>query len=131
MREHATRMTCYSDTDIVDGQEDLLRSLLINLCTNALKACSPDGGNIRLEAKKIPGGTLISVTDDGCGIPKESLSKVAQPFYRVDKSRSREHGGTGLGLTLCSKIAQTHNAEMTIESKVGAGTVVHLTFTTS
>jgi len=127
---HKVRMTCQSDIDVVDGQEDLIRSLLLNLCSNALKACSPDGGNIRLEATAVPHGTLISITDDGCGIPEESLPKVVEPFYRVDKSRSREHGGTGLGLTLCRKIAEVHNAEMAMESTVGVGTSVQITFTT-
>ena len=130
LREHKARMTCRSDVDIVNGQEDLIRSLLLNLCSNALKACSPGGGNIRLEARAVPYGTLISVIDDGCGIPEESLPKVAEPFYRVDKSRSREHGGTGLGLTLCRKIAEVHNAEMAMESTVGVGTSVQITFTT-
>jgi len=130
LRERSVRMTCHSDVDVVDVQEDLIRSLLINLCANSLGACPPSGGNIRLEATAVPHGTLISVSDDGCGIPKESLPKVMEPFYRVDKSRSREHGGTGLGLTLCSKIAQVHNAQMTMQSTVGAGTSVPITFTT-
>ncbi|MCL2856669.1 MAG: HAMP domain-containing histidine kinase [Oscillospiraceae bacterium] len=131
LRKHNVRMVCQSDIDTIDGQEDLIRSLLLNLCCNALKACPPAGGNIRLEAKVLPNGTLISVIDDGCGIPKESLPEIAEPFYRVDKSRSREDGGIGLGLTLCNKIAEVHNAEMAVESTVGEGTSVHVTFTTS
>ena len=131
LRERGARMTCRSSVDTVDGQEDLLRSLLLNLCTNALKACTPSEGAITLEAKAVPGGVLITVSDNGCGIPKDSLPKVTEPFYRVDKSRNREHGGAGLGLTLCSKIAQVHGAQMALQSAPGTGTTARLTFTTS
>jgi signal transduction histidine kinase len=73
----------------------------------------------------------MSVTDNGCGIPEESLSKVTEPFYRVDKARNRDKGGAGLGLALCKQIAEIHGAVMNIESLEGRGTVVKITFTTS
>jgi len=112
-----------SDVDTIAWQEDLLKSLLLNLCFNAAKAGAT---TIRMA---VNGGTL-SVTDNGCGIPKDALAKVTEPFYRVDAARNRKHGGAGLGLSLCKRIAEAHNAEMSIKSKVGEGTSVHITFTT-
>jgi len=131
LREHNIRLICDSDSDIVYGQEDLIRSLLLNLCSNALKACPPGDGVIWLDAKETQNGVAISVTDNGRGIPKENLAKITEPFYRVDKSRSREHGGTGLGLALCRQIAEAHGAEMAVNSAIGAGTMIQITFTTS
>ena len=129
LQEHKTQLTCHYDVDAIDGQDDLIKSLLINLCQNALKSCAPSEGIIHLEAAKQGENVVILVSDNGCGIPEESIEKVAEPFYRVDKSRSREHGGAGLGLTLCKQIAEAHGAEMTIESVVGMGTTIKVIFT--
>lgn len=130
-RERGARLVCCTDVDIIDGREDLIKSLIINLCSNALKSCAPDAGEIRLTAGAQGEKTVLSVEDNGCGIPPESISKVTEPFYRVDKARSREQGGAGLGLTLCRQIAEAHGAEMTIESAVGVGTTVKIIFTSS
>jgi len=130
LREHGVHLICNSDNDIIYGQEDLIRSLLLNLCSNALKACSPGEGVIRLDARETRNGITISVTDNGRGIDEENLPKITDPFYRVDKSRSREYGGTGLGLALCRQISEAHGAEMTINSAMGAGTTIEITFTT-
>jgi signal transduction histidine kinase len=119
---------CRVRADTVLGQEDLLKSLLTNLCSNAMKAGAT---KIILESEQYDNRTSISVADNGCGIPKESLPKIMEPFYRVDKSRSREHGGTGLGMALCRQIAEAHDAEIFIKSAVGAGTIVEIIFTTS
>jgi len=119
---------CRVSADTVSGQEDLLKSLLMNLCSNAIKAGAT---KILLQAKNHSGKTIIAVTDNGCGIPEESLSKIMEPFYRVDKSRSREHGGTGLGMALCRQIAEAHGAELLVKSAVGAGTTIAIIFTTS
>ena len=74
-------------------------------------------------------GTLsVSVEDQGHGIPEEELKRIFEPFYRVDKARSRAYGGAGLGLALCSEIAEVHRAELSITSKVGKGTTVTVTF---
>ena len=120
---------CRINADILKAQEDLIKSLLINLIDNALKSCRPNEGVIRLEAEGCGGNVILSVSDNGCGIPEKCLASVAEPFYRVDGARSRKHGGAGLGLTLCMQIAEAHNAEMTIESAVDFGTSVKITFT--
>ena len=108
-------------------QEDLIKSLILNLCYNALKACPDVGGVIRLEAHE----NVLSVADNGCGIAPEDLPKLTEPFFRIDKARSRGHGGVGLGLTLVKQIAQAHGADISIKSVVGAGTIVRVTFTSS
>ena len=111
-----------------DGQmrrldRDLFESLLINLIDNAVKA-GKEGDAIRLEAA----GNEISVTDQGRGIPPGDLPRVTEAFYMVDKSRSRNAGGIGLGLALCSRIAELHNASLHIESREGEGTRVTVVF---
>jgi len=131
LQEKEVRFICENDVDVLNGQEDLIKSLLLNLCFNSLKSCTRGEGIIRLEAKKQGSGIELSVSDNGYGIPEESLSKITNPFYRVDKARSKEHGGAGLGLTLCKQIAEVHGAEMIIESNIKKGTTVKITFTTS
>ncbi len=115
--------------DILYGQEDLIRSLLMNLGFNALKACPNEGGVIEIVSRQDAEHTILSVTDNGCGIP--SIDKVMDAFYRVDRARSRETGGAGLGLALCRQIAEVHGAELHIESQPQKGTKVEVIFTAS
>jgi len=131
MEDAGIKLICKSDAEVLSGQEDLIKSLMLNLCLNALKACTPNKGVIYMEAKSEIDGVTLSVIDNGCGIPVEVLTKVTEPFYRVDKARNRKDGGAGLGLALCRKIADVHGAKMTIESALGKGTVIEITFTTS
>jgi len=116
------KIVCKSDVETIIGQEDLIKCLLLNLCQNAVNAGSTE---IIMEASAIS----LSVVDNGCGIPSDKLSKVTEPFYRVDKARNRKHGGVGLGLTLCKQIADVHKAKFHIESAPGKGTSVKITFT--
>ncbi len=111
----------------VYGEKDLLLSLFVNLVDNARKALSPKG-KITITGRKQEEGYRFAVCDDGCGMPEEELHKVTEAFYMVDKSRSRKEGGAGLGLTLCSRIVALHKAEWKIESKMGEGTCITLTF---
>ena len=69
-------------------------------------------------------GCTLCVEDNGPGIPAESLERLTEAFYRVDKSRSRRQGGAGLGLTLCAKIAELHKGSLQFESQEGRGTKV-------
>ena len=110
------------------GQPDLIKALLINLCTNAISSCEPSEGIIRLSANLDKEKVVITVDDNGCGIPADKLSRVAEPFFRIDKARNRSHGGVGLGLALCKQIAYVHDARMTIYSTQGIGTMVRLIF---
>lgn len=131
LRKQNVRLDYHNTADILFGQEDLIKSLFLNLCSNAVKACAPDVGVIHMNAEKQGEGIIISVSDNGRGIPEGSISHITEPFYRIDKARSREHGGAGLGLALCKQIVESHNAEMTIESFVGKGTTIKITFTSS
>lgn len=105
------------------GEQSLLEILLYNLLDNARKASQP-GSKITLLGVRTPEGYCFAVKDRGMGIPQEALSRITEPFYMVDKSRSRAEGGAGLGLALSQRIAQLHGAKLHYESKVGRGTVV-------
>ncbi|HWQ73957.1 MAG TPA: HAMP domain-containing sensor histidine kinase [Syntrophomonas sp.] len=111
----------------LDGDRDLLQSLLINLADNACKACTP-GGRVKIQALMRDGKKTISITDNGRGITEEQLSHITEAFYRVDKGRSRAEGGVGLGLSICEQIAALHNARLSFVSQPGAGTTATVTF---
>ncbi len=103
--------------------EDLMLSLLMNLVDNASKASEP-GGNIIVSADE----TGFTVEDFGKGIPKQEINRVTEAFYMVDKSRTGNPGGAGLGLALCQQIVQVHGGKLIIESNLGKGTKVHVNF---
>lgn len=96
---------------------DLMTDVLINLIDNAVKASKP-GAEIILYAHD----NMIEVQDFGKGIPQEELEKILEPFYMIDKSRSRKNGGAGLGLALIAVIVEKHHIKMSIDSEVGKGT---------
>jgi signal transduction histidine kinase len=118
------------DIDSLYGDKDLLQSLLVNFTDNAIKACKP-GGIIIWNAYIENGCRVLSVQDNGWGIPQNEINKITDPFYRVDKSRNRTKGGVGLGLSICEQIANCHNAALSIESLPNVGTIIKLTFTNS
>lgn len=108
------------------GNGILLESLLTNLISNAVSACSQKGKVIvRLEDRK-ERMIHLEVIDNGKGICKEDLIHIMEPFYRVDKSRSREDGETGLGLALCKKIVEVHGGDISYTSELGKGTCVKI-----
>lgn len=107
----------------VEGEKSLLEILLYNLVDNARKA-SPPGSKITVFGGLTPAGYRFSVKDRGRGIPQDALERIMEPFYMVDKSRSRAEGGAGLGLALGQRIAQLHGTALKYESKEGRGTVV-------
>lgn len=102
---------------------DLMTDVLINLLDNAIKA-SEEGAKIILRATD----RCIEVQDFGRGIPKDEQNKILEPFYMVDKSRSRKNGGAGLGLALVSLILEKHNIKMSIVSELGEGSRFILKF---
>lgn len=113
-----------------EADKELLTSLLYNLIDNAAKA-SPAGGTITLSLERVFEGTRgyrISVTDEGAGIPAEQIPLLTEPFYMLDKARTRKHGGAGLGLALCVEIAKAHGATLHIESELDKGTSVQVVF---
>jgi len=118
------------DADVF-GNFELLKSLLVNLIVNAVHACAENVGRVDVEASLVDGMIEVCVKDNGCGIAIEDLLKIEDPFYRVDSSRNRRNGGTGLGLSLCKQIASLHNTSLTFASKVDTGTSVMFLLTTS
>lgn len=119
------RMKLYIDIDeaVVHIDPVLMKTLLYNLVDNACKASQP-GGKVLLSVKRGENGVCVTVRDEGCGIPKEQLDRITEPFFMVDKSRSRKLGGAGLGLTIAQRIAAVHHTALSIESEEGAGTAV-------
>ncbi len=104
-------------------EPDLVKSLIINLVDNARKAMD-NGGAVFILSEMTETGCVVSVTDNGRGIPEGELAKITEAFYRVDKSRSRAQGGVGLGLALCDEIARLHSGLLEIRSAEGRGTSV-------
>lgn len=107
----------------INGDFDLLHDVLCNLIDNAIKA-SRESQTIELYTRD----NVIVVSDSGCGIPSEEIDRITEPFYMVDKSRSRQSGGAGIGLSLVSKILRIHDMKMTIESEINVGTKINLHF---
>lgn len=104
-------------------EPDLFQTLLINLLDNARKAME-QGGKIRVQLSMTEEGCVLSVQDEGKGIPKTALKHITEAFYRVDKARARKSGSAGLGLSLCEKIAQLHHGTIEFQSEEGVGTKV-------
>ncbi|MDE6766612.1 MAG: sensor histidine kinase, partial [Eubacterium sp.] len=102
----------------------LIKALIINLCDNARKAFDGEKGVIKIKSLILKDGCAIQICDNGPGIPEKDIHHLTEVFYRVDKSRSRKMGGSGLGLALCKEIAAVHGGSIRIESEIDKGTVV-------
>ena len=112
---------------IMTGSDALIYRLIFNLMENAVKYNRP-GGSVRVSVAQEPEKLLIRVSDNGCGIPEEYQQSIFQPFFRVDKSRSREYGGAGLGLSLVWEIADIHGGSVRVEESSKNGTVIAAEF---
>ncbi|MFZ0035195.1 MAG: ATP-binding protein [Sedimentisphaerales bacterium] len=107
----------------VRGNKDKLEQVFVNLVDNAIKY-TKEGGRIKVLLAKADDSVIVTVEDNGIGIPKEDIERVFERFYRVDKAHSRELGGTGLGLSITKHIVSAHNGKIRIESEVNKGTKV-------
>lgn len=125
LREIGLRCDVPERTVSVD--KELFKSLLYNLVDNAAKASQP-GQIVEILGDLREGRLVLVVRDFGMGIPQKEIPKIIQPFYMLDKVRSRQAGGAGLGLALCAEIAKLHHVELSIESEIGKGTRVYLLF---
>ncbi len=108
---------------IMTGSDALIYRLIFNLTENAVKYNRP-GGSVRVSVTQEPEKLLLRVSDTGCGIPEEHQRSIFQPFFRVDKSRSREYGGAGLGLALVWEIAELHGGSVWVEESSEKGTAI-------
>lgn len=104
----------------VEIDTDKMTQVLDNILNNAIKY-SPDGGNITFSMKTTDSQLILSVSDEGLGIPKADLPKIFDRFYRVDKARSRAQGGTGLGLAIAKEIVKQHKGFIWAKSEYGHG----------
>ena len=114
----------------ITGSDVLVYRSIFNLVENGVKYNRP-GGSVRVAASRRGGDAVIEVRDTGCGIPENFRESVFQPFFRVDKSRSREKGGVGLGLSLVWEIAHLHSGDVRVRESGEIGTVIELTLPVS
>ena len=109
------------------GSDILIYRLVYNLVENAIKY-NHSGGQVTVTADRKENHVYLSVEDTGAGIPEELKERVFEPFFRVDKSRSRELGGVGLGLALVREIVRVHDGSITVKSNPSGGTIFEVVF---
>lgn len=112
-------LTCMGSDEVILSNRELLNELIMNLVQNAIQY-NNDGGKVEVRIYN-ENGVVLSVKDNGIGIPKDVQDRVFERFYRVDKSRSRQTGGTGLGLAIVKHIVEIHDAKIELISDVGKG----------
>jgi hypothetical protein len=105
----------------------LIHGIIYNLCDNAIKY-NQKGGSVLIEIKNTEKSVILSVCDTGIGILPEHQERIFERFYRVEKSRSKAVGGTGLGLSIVKHAASLHNAQLSVQSIIDAGTTITVTF---
>lgn len=98
-----------------------IKQVIMNLIDNAIKYTDEDG-EVLISTESADKKVFVSVKDSGVGIPREDIARIFERFYRVEKTRSRDMGGSGLGLSIVKHIIELHNSKITVESKVGEGT---------
>ena len=113
-REHQITLHLRAEPCTVLGNSTLLERAVCNLIENAIKYNRPNG-TVTVEAAAAEGCVKIFVTDEGIGIPEELQEQIFEPFFRVDRSRSRQLGGSGLGLSLVRAIAELHHGTISVE----------------
>lgn len=108
------------DCSLVHADRDRISQVLINLISNAVKY-TPDGGKIRVFLSDRPDSVVLHIQDTGIGIPEEELPYIFERFYRADKSRNRNTGGSGIGLAIVKSIVSAHGGTIDVESRLGEG----------
>jgi two-component system phosphate regulon sensor histidine kinase PhoR len=111
----------------IRADRDRLAQILLNVLDNAVKF-TPAGGTVTISGETREGFLTLRIADTGPGIPKSDIPRLGERFYRADKARSREPGGTGLGLSIVKHLMKAHGGSMVIDSTLGRGTTVSLTF---
>ena len=115
------------ESAVIYGVPQVLYSIIYNLCINAIHY-SDRGGSALVTVRDFPDRAELSVADNGIGIPEQDLDRIFERFYRVDKSHSKEVGGTGLGLSIVKHAAKVHDAEISVMSELGKGSVFTVKF---
>ena len=125
--EKQVKLTLDGSPVSIRGVGELVRGLIYNLCDNAIKYNRPNG-TVMVSVTREEGCPVLTVADNGIGIPEEEQDRVFERFYRVDKSRSKEVGGTGLGLSIVKHSAQVLGAKISLDSRLGEGTTIRIHF---
>ena len=125
--KHSVHVEVTGEPVVITGVRQVLSEMIYNICENAIKYNRP-GGSVTVWVGNTLSGAKVIVTDTGIGIPEDQIERVFERFYRVDKSHSRETGGTGLGLSIVKHGALLHGATIHVDSKLGKGTRMELTF---
>ena len=127
-REKDVELTGNCEAITIVGSDILIYRMVYNLVENAIKY-NHQGGQVTVSASRKEKRVCLSVADTGNGIPEELRERVFEPFFRVDKSRSRALGGVGLGLALVHEIVRVHDGSITVRSNPSGGTVFEVMFT--
>ena len=125
--EAGVKLELEGEKSIMHGYRQLLNLIIFNLCENGIKY-NKKGGFVKVDVNDFHRRTVLTVNDNGIGIPKEQQARVFERFYRVDKSHSKEVGGTGLGLSIGKHAASIHEAEIDLVSAPKYGTTITITF---
>jgi signal transduction histidine kinase len=116
-----------SEIDVrVDPEQ--VKTVFENVLSNAVKYSEAESKPVQVSCDLKESYAVIRITDFGIGIPEEELAHIFEPFYRVDKSRAKDTGGFGLGLSLCKTIMEAHDGKIEVQSKPEEGTTVSLFF---
>lgn len=107
----------------LEADPEKLRTVVRNLLENAAKYALPDSRPVEVSVAEEPGAVVVRVRDDGPGIPEADLGSLFEPFFRVDRSRSKRTGGYGLGLSICKRIAEAHGGTIAAENRAARGAV--------
>lgn len=126
-KEAGVELSVDGDSAVITGIPQLLEAIVYNLCENAIKYNRP-GGYVKVTTRKTEKSVVLTVEDNGIGIPEEQQERIFERFYRVDKSHSKEVGGTGLGLSIVKHAAALHNASISMHSTLGEGTCISIVF---
>src|SRR5215470_17056001 len=114
-------LRCESDEQVtVEGDRARLKQVIVNLVDNAIKY-TPAGGLVGVKIRASNSHAVLEVNDNGVGIPPEALPHIFERFYRVDKARSRQMGGAGLGLSIIKAIVTAHGGQVRVEGVEGKG----------
>lgn len=124
---HQVSIKADGTSQMIHANKQMIDELIYNICDNAIRYNKPDG-KVEVSVYRDRRGVVLSVKDDGIGIPLEHQERIFERFYRVDKSRSKERGGTGLGLAIVKHIAQVHDAALEVSSEPGLGTQIFVIF---
>ncbi|MGP4062554.1 two-component system histidine kinase PnpS [Halobacillus sp. H74] len=130
VKQHADHknVDLYMDIEgstVIQGDSSRLKQVFMNLLANAINYTS-DHGEVSLTFEESENHIMVSITDNGVGIPEEEISRIFERFYRVDKARSRNSGGTGLGLAIVKHIVEAHQGTIHVESVLERGTTFHI-----